>query len=621
MKPILFCVVSIALTGTPSLADTDVFRANETAEQKDERMAWWRDAKFGMFVHWGIYAASEGQWNGTAYPHMRPGFEWLMCKGRVDKDEYVKTLAPRMTLNNFDPEEWASLAAEAGMKYFVITAKHHDGFGMVNFPHTDLDIADRTPYAADPMLPLAKALRAKGLKFGFYFSQSQDWSRPGGRPDWFAGLEGDWNSYVDRHAVPQLRHLLGGTYGDIDMLWFDSGSVTKTQDGAQKIWQELAAQPDILVNDRLKFGGRGDFNCPEQWVPPTVQTDKAWETCMTMNGGWGYNPTDTNWKSTDELIRNLCLVVSRGGNFLLNVGPRADGTWEPQVADRLRGIGAWMKVNGEAIYETQANPVGHVRWGTTTWKPTEDGCRLYCHVFDFPADGVLRLPLNGTIRSAHWLGDAKSAPTWTRDKDSLLITLNREKVIHPATSVLVLDLADARPQPLPVVIHASPNGTISTLAVEATGEGGVYVHYRSPQLDGWHGNRQSDRAARWSVRTTESNQTYRVIARYGFNTDQDTSGMRFAVRIAGQDVEVPVTVTGVEPDAHNAEVNQLVLADHPAEATVDLPAGLQQLELRAIGAPEKFAKPKGRANKTLCYSGFAMLEELRLEPVTPGEAQ
>jgi alpha-L-fucosidase len=236
-------IAGLALGGLP--ASAGIFRDDESVEQREARMAWWRDAKFGMFVHWGLYAAAEGQWKGAP--------------GGIDPEEYVRTLAPRMNLENFDPEAWADMAADAGMKYFVVTAKHHDGFGMVDFPSTDYDIADRTPYGADPMIPLAEAMRARGLKFGFYFSQSQDWSRPGGRPDWFKGLEGDWDEYVEHHAVPQLRHLLSGRYGTLDLLWFDSGGVTKTQTGAEKIWQELTAQPDILVNNRLKFGRRGDF--------------------------------------------------------------------------------------------------------------------------------------------------------------------------------------------------------------------------------------------------------------------------------------------------------------------------------------------------------------------------
>lgn len=593
-------------------------------------MQWWRDAKFGMFVHWGIYAVADGQWKGKAFPDMRPGFEWLMCKGEpggIDKDEYIETLAPKMTLSNFNPQQWADLVAEAGMKYFVITAKHHDGFGMVDFPFTDLDIADRTPYAADPIIPLSKAMREAGLRFGFYFSQSQDWSRPGARPDWYKGLEGDWNQYVEQIAAPQLRHLLGGTYGKIDLLWFDSGSCTKTRKGGLKIWQELAAQPDILVNNRLQVDHLGDFDCPEQWVPPTIQTNKAWETCMTMNGGWGYNPTDTHWKSTDELIQNLCKVVSRGGNYLLNVGPRADGSWEPQVVERLKGIGAWMRVNSESIYSTRPNPIGPVRGASITWKPTKKGCRLYVQIMDWPANGVLRLPVKNKIAAIRflekpsvwqWFGNffnrSVGFPTWTSDEDSTIIWLNRRKPIHSAASVLVLDLNTSQPQPLPPVIQSEADGSLLLPAVEAQCEGGVYVHDRDPQLDGWNGKNQTARLARWTVRVPE-NRIFRPSIVVGFNSEQAPEGMTFIIQANGREVQLPLEVTGVQPDPHNKENNVLVMKRFHCLEKIALPAGLHTIELRASGAPEQFKKPKGRLNKKLCYTAFPMFEDLTLEPV------
>ena len=608
----------LLVSSLSSLSGEPVFRVDETEAQCAERMAWWNEAKFGMFVHWGIYAAAEGQWKGQEFPDMRPGLEWLMCKGEpggIDPAEYVDTLAPKMTLENFQPLEWAALAAEAGMEYFVITAKHHDGFGMVDFPETDYDIAGRTPYAADPMRPLSKAMRDAGLKFGFYFSQSQDWSKPGARPNWYKGLDGDWNEYVDQHAVPQLRHLLGGTYGPIDILWFDSGSVTKTREGGLKIWEELAAQPQILVNYRLKVDGLGDFDCPEQWVPPTVQDGKAWETCMTLNGSWGYNPTDPKWKTTDELIRNLCYVVSRGGNYLLNVGPRADGSWEPQVAARLKGIGAWMRVNGESIYGTKATDLPAMRWGATTWKPRDGGNRLYCHIMDWPKDAVLRIPLKNGVRKAWFLGDSNAAPVCKESGDGKIIHLNRSGPIHPAATVLVLDLEGLKPESLPLVIRQEKDGSIKVLAAEAECAGGVYVHYRNPQLDGWNGKNPQARSAKWKVRVEGETRKYRLVARYGFNAAEAPKDMAFVCRIDGQELKIPLAITGVETDVHNKENRQLIISDAQSLETVMLPAGLHELELHAEGAPAKFRKPKGRENKKLCHTAFPMLEELRLEPM------
>jgi alpha-L-fucosidase len=502
------------------------------------------------------------------------------------------------------------------MKYFVITAKHHDGFGMVDFPETDYDIVGRTPYAADPMIPLSQAMRAAGLRFGFYFSQSQDWSKPGGRPDWFKGMEGDWNQYVEQHAVPQLHHLLGGTYGKIDILWFDSGSMTKTREGGLKIWEELAAQPQILVNNRLNIDNLGDFSCPEQWVPTKVQTNKLWETCMTLNGSWGYNPTDPHWKSTDELIRNLCYVVSRGGNYLLNVGPKADGSWEPQVAERLKGIGAWMRVNGESIYGTHASTLPVVRWGSNTWKPTADGCRLYCQIMEWPKDTFLHIPLKNKIRKASFLGDPNICPSLEEGKDGAIVRLNRSGPIHSAASVLVLDLDGERPEPLPLVVRQEYDGSVKMWATEAECEDGVFIQSRESRLDGWVKKKPSFKpSARWNIRMEQGGRKYRLVARCGFNAKNDPQNMAFIATIDGKELKIPVTVTGVELDQHNKESRQLVLKDFQSLETIVLPAGFQTLELRAEGVLENFEVPKGRANKKLCYSAFPMLEELRLEPV------
>ena len=615
---ISLCLLTSFASATES--SPEMFRSKETPKEQAARMAWWRNAKFGMFVHWGLYAAADGEWKGKKFPDMRPGIEWLMCKGEpgnpkgIDPNEYVAVLAPKMTLKNFNPNQWADLAAGAGMKYFIITAKHHDGFGMVDFPNTDYDIAGQTPYGKDPMIALANAMRQKGLHFGFYFSQSQDWSKPGGRPLWFKGKEGDWNKYVEQHAVPQLHHLLGGTYGPVDILWFDSGSCTKSQEGAAKIWNELSAQPEILVNKRLRFKNMGDFDTPEQWIPSTVQTNAYWETCMTMNGGWGYNPTDTNWKSTNELIQNLCWVVSRGGNYLLNVGPRADGSWPPEVVERLKGIGAWMKINGESIYNTQPTSLPPLRWGSTTWKPTAEGCRLYCQIMHWPKDAALRIPLKNKVRKASFLCDPYAVPVVEKGEDGKIIRLNRSGPIHPAASVLVLDLEGTHPEPLPLVIRQENSGVVRMLAPEAKTVGGLSIASEAPVFKGWNGRKPERRKASWTIRVLQGGRTYRLVANYGFNASTPPEKMAFIVSVNGQEARIPVHITGTEVSPRNKEHNQLIFQDVPAEGTIQLKKpGLYQIELRTEGAPKSFSRPK-KSDRNKCYTPFAQLKELRLEP-------
>jgi alpha-L-fucosidase len=579
-------------------------------------MEWWRNAKFGMFVHWGAYAGAEGQWNGVNYPDMRPGIEWLLCKGGagpggggLPMDDYYKTLAPKMTLENFNPDKWAALAAEAGMQYFVITAKHHDGFGMVDFPGTDLDIAGRSPYGRDPMLPLSHAMREAGLRFGFYFSQSQDWSKPGGRPNWFKGLEGDWSSYVRKHGIPQLRHLLSGHYGAIDLLWFDSGSMSLTKEGAALIWAELAAQPKIIVNNRLSQGFSGDFETPEQWIPPLIQDDRDWETCMTMNGSWGYNPTDPQWKSSNELIRNLCAVVARGGNFLLNVGPRADGSWEPQVEQILHDIGVWMQINGVAIYGTEANPIGTQRWGELTRKRDGDTVKLYALITNWPKSGTILLPLANDPRAITWLGVSDSAPGFRREADGLRLMLNRDAPIHSAVSVLELTLG-AEPSPLPQVIQPNANSTVEFISGAARVVGGV------PMLRGWSGKRANEAAAYWNFRTYDST-NYKVEIEYGYNhPDPDVvANQAYLVHIGNQVIELPLRLSGIETDAYNKGRRVLLVDTLIANEVLALPEGLHELAVTARGTPIDEYIFKGPEIKQFCYDNFAYLKAVRLVPV------
>lgn len=624
MKPVALlgtaCVCFSAFITAYSAPET--FRADETEAEKDSRMQWWREAKFGMFVHWGIYAGAEGQWQGETYPDMRPGIEWLMCKGGlgpggggIPKSDYVNELAPKMSLEQFDPEAWAALAKEAGMRYFVITAKHHDGFGMVDFPDTDYDIVGQTPFGRDPMLGLAAAMRKAGLRFGFYFSQSQDWSKPGGRPHWFKGLEGDWTDYAKSHAAPQLRHLLGGAYGAIDLLWFDSGSMTQSREGAEAIWAEFATQPDIIVNNRLKQGFEGDFDTPEQWIPATIQDEIDWETCMTMNGSWGYNPTDPHWKSPEEMIRKLCAVVGRGGNFLLNVGPRADGSWEPQVGEILRGIGAWMEANGEAIYGTEANPIGAQRWGEMTWKSESDINRLYVMVFDWPSSQSILLPLKNDPVSLGWLSSSGSQPQWKREEDGIRIDLNRATPVDAAVSVIEIAL-DGEPEAMPVVVQPLDSGVFELSANEARTSGEVRMHWRTPMLWGFSGKRASEGRAEWDLRVNQPGE-YNIVVEYAYNhpDPKHVEGQAFVVSIAGVKHHFQLQLTGLEPDSHNKERNVLKPLAITADEGIQLGTGKHTLAVTSTGAPTENEKFSRNDLKNYRYDSFAYLKSVHLVPV------
>lgn len=413
---------------------------------KDERMEWWREARFGMFIHWGVYAVPAGTHNGQRINRIG---EWIMNRGKIPVAEY-RAYARQFNPVKYDADAWVRMAKDAGMKYIVITSKHHDGFALFDSKVTTWDMVDATPYGKDLIKPLAEACRKHGIKLGLYYSHAQDWVNPGGaaarkktsegwaNPDstridaYTETHSGHWDpaqttktmeEYINDIAVPQVKEILT-RYGDIAVLWWDTPT-GMTDEFAEKFKALLPLQPRMITNDRLKRPNYpGDFKTPEQRIPDLSELDgKDWETCMTMNGTWGYKSYDDKWKSTETLIRNLLDIASKGGNYLLNVGPRADGEFPAESIERLKAIGAWMKVNGEAIYGTQASPLAALSWGRCTRKEHNGNTTLYLSVFDWPADGKLIVPgFHNEVNRAVLLASSKKLTT-SIDKDQLVITL------------------------------------------------------------------------------------------------------------------------------------------------------------------------------------------------------
>jgi alpha-L-fucosidase len=371
---------------------------------KDERMQWWREAKFGMFIHWGIYAQYAGTYNG--HEQAKGGAEWIMNRSKIPYTEY-KAIAKQFNPVQFNAEEWVKYAKQAGMKYIVITAKHHDGFAMFKSNPSKWNIVDATPYGKDILKELAAACKKNGIKLGFYYSQAQDWINPGGaasrklmnegwaNPDstlidnFTKNHNGHWDplqetksfdEYINEVAVPQVKELLTN-YGDVSIMWWDT-PVNMTDEAAQKLNELLKLQPQIITNDRLKKPNYpGDTKTPEQKIPGAKELDENdWETCMTMNGTWGFRASDNNWKSSTVLIQNLCDIAS-------------NGTFPVQSVERLKEMGEWMDKNKEAIYKTKASPIGSFDWGRCTSQTTKKGLALYLLVFNWPNNGELSIPL------------------------------------------------------------------------------------------------------------------------------------------------------------------------------------------------------------------------------------
>jgi alpha-L-fucosidase len=386
-----------------SVDDPEAVWQRECGATHDKRMQWWREARFGMFIHWGVYSVPAGIWKGEQSKHIG---EWLMLDYKIPVAEYAE-LTKQFNPVKFDAERIVKIAKDAGMKYIVITSKHHDGFAMFHSSASPYNIYDATPFKRDPLKELAAACKKEGMRLGFYYSEAQDWHHPGGAAakggHWDPAQDGSMDDYINKIAVPQVKELLSN-YGPVSVLWWDT-PVGMTPERVSKLLPLLKIQPDIVTNNRLdKDKKTGDFSTPEQKIPATGMPGKDWETCMTMNTTWGYKSFDNKWKSTETLLHNLIDIASKGGNYLLNVGPTSEGEIPQPSIERLAEIGKWMKVNSESIYGTTASPFKELSWGRCTTKLSGDEATLYLHVFDWPADGKLIVPgLKNTVQEAHLL--------------------------------------------------------------------------------------------------------------------------------------------------------------------------------------------------------------------------
>jgi len=473
-------------------------------------MSWWRDARFGMFIHWGLYAIPAGKWDGKTGHG-----EWIRDSARIPVATYEQ-FQPQWNPVNFDADAWAKMAADAGMKYLVVTSKHHDGFALFDSKQTEWDVGN-TPHGRDILGELAAACERHGIRFCTYHS-IMDWHHPDYLPrrPWEAATRSAAGADFDRferYLHAQVTEVIERYHPAV--MWFDGEwESTWSHERGLRLYQlcrKLA--PEMIVNNRVDVhrGGMGgfsasseavgDFATPEQEIPATGLPGVDWESCMTMNEHWGWNEADQQWKSTKDLLRNLIDIASKGGNYLLNIGPRADGTFPPAAVERLAEIGAWMKVNGESIQGTTASVFDTLPFGRCTVRVGSKS-RLYLHVFDRPKTGELVLPGLGSPPTRAFLLGAPEQPLAVRRVGTAVCVALPEEAPDPIATVVVLEIEGAPVVYKTPTITAEADQFVTGLDVLATASPPLEVRYT---LDGNEPTIASTRAeGRIAVRETST---------------------------------------------------------------------------------------------------------------------
>lgn len=564
-----------------------------TSAERDARLGWWRDARFGMFVHWGVYSGLSGTWNGKAYG----GYgEHIQRMAKIPCAVYRKDVAGAFNPTNFDADAWIRLAKQAGMGYFVITAKHHDGFAMFDSAVSDYNIVKATPFKRDPMKELRDACRKYGVRFGFYYSHAFDWGEENGPGnDWdYDNPGGDkllhganwWEKfpaflpkarkYVDEKSIPQLQELIRNY--DPDIIWFDTPHKLPPEENLRILAAVRKAKPTLVVNGRL-VSGLGDYasTCdrPAEFPP----NDGDWEGVPTTNESYGYNKNDRSHKPPAHFIRLLAKSAARGGNELMNIGPMGDGRIDAADVAILEGIGAWWTLNGESIRGTTRTPLAVQAWGESTRKNDT----LFLHVFQWPTDGKLIVGgLKSGAASAHLLADpAKSLKISQRGPDLVIdVPANAPDA---ADSVIVVRCS-GEPAVDAKRLLATNVGADTLRAFDAK-IGGALQFGPGKSSDAWVKNwKKKEDAVVWPVRVHDK-ATFEVTVAYDAPTDTQRNrvvegdagrelakagkgaGGRYSVQLGPQTVEKAVRAginvkealgrVTLEPGAYDLRVSAL----------------------------------------------------------------
>jgi len=541
-----FCIAN-AQTGAASRdqqAIDDAVNGWWTASMKthEQRIEWWREAKFGMFIHWGIYSLPGGEWKGQK---VNGYAEHLMRKEKITRKEYLD-IAHEFNPEKFNAEQWILNAKKAGMKYFIITAKHHDGFAMFDSKVSDFTIVKQTPFKRDPMAELAAAARKYGIKFGFYYSHAFDWehpdapgndweyNNPGGdkliggvnwydtHPEWLPRAV----KYVNEKAIPQIKELILKYHPDI--LWFDTPQKLPLSENIRILKAIRETDPDVVVNGRLVRNAAANFgdykntaDRPAEFYP--VAGD--WEAIPTTNESYGYHKYDSSHKSVSHFIQLLANAVSRGGNLLMNIGPKGDGEFDAKDLAILKGIGKWMDKNGESIYGTKASPLPLQNWGVSTLK----GNKLYLHVFKYPADGKLYLGgLRSTVGKAYFLAGLKKQLVVKRLNENDVQIILPLAVPDTANTVIVMELKG--PLKVDTTRFIAPNIPVTRLLAFDAKQTGKGFGFGDGKTDRYYVERwkKKEQSLEWKFRIIQPGH-FKPVVKY--IAPKETSGGSYSIMI------------------------------------------------------------------------------------------
>ena len=514
--------------------------SKETKAQKDARMKWFREARFGMFIHWGLYAVPAGVWKGKNYAGAA---EWLMFTAKIPVSDYDPLLS-QFNPVNFDAKEWVRIAKGAGMKYIVITSKHHDGFALFPSKQSQWNVA-HTPFKRDILKELSQECKKAGIVFCTYHS-IMDWHHQDYAPRRPWDLRAEIPTNMDRYTAymkAQLKEIVESYNPGImwfDGEWEDTWNHTR---GVDLYHYVRSLKPSILVNNRVDKGRAGmagmtvgdhlgDFGTPEQEIPPNGFPGADWESCMTMNDTWGFHQNDHNWKSAETLIQNLVDCASKGGNYLLNVGPTALGKIPPESVDRLKAVGDWLKVNGEAIYGSQASPFAKpLKWGRVTSKPG----KLFLHVFDTKAGEVLLPGFSAKVKKVFTLGKKISTLQTESTPDGLIV---RFRELPKGTSPVVVLEFQGKPTIVEPSIKPAADGSLSLDALDADISGRTARYEADKKCIGFWSD-ASDRVY-WPVEFTKAGK-YTVELEIACEPGQEGSTFEVACDDSKVSYTVPVT--------------------------------------------------------------------------------